>query len=225
VQYADHPGDPHVAIARNRQIDPSVARWYHCMTRCVRRAFLLGDGASEREEWIEKRIEELAQIFAVAVGGFSVMNNHLHLLLRLDPKLAEGWSDEEVVRRWGRLFPPRDKSRKPLPVTEAWVHDRLSDAAWVARARERLQSIGWFILLVDYTGRLFRMGKAAISAEVAGIFDRLAITADTWRVRLEKLRSGRLYGRFFASTRERLKQQAARLGVRSVWNLGGCPAG
>jgi REP element-mobilizing transposase RayT len=40
---------------------------------------------------------ELADIFAVAVGGFSVMNNHLHVLLRLDPDVAEAWSDEEVV--------------------------------------------------------------------------------------------------------------------------------
>jgi hypothetical protein len=86
-------------------------------------------------------------------------------------------------------------------------------------------SLGSYLLLVDYTGRLFREGKAAISAEVAGILDRLAISADTWRIRLEKLRTGRLFGRFFASTRERLKQQARRLGMRSVWNLGGCPAG
>ena len=27
------------------------------------------------------------------VGGFSVMNNHLHLLLRLDPEVAQSWSD------------------------------------------------------------------------------------------------------------------------------------
>ena len=73
------------------------------------------------------------------------MDNHLHLLLRLDPEVAAGWSDEDVVRRWGRLCPPRDKSRQPLPVPEAWVQARLKDTAWVARARERLQSIGWFM--------------------------------------------------------------------------------
>jgi hypothetical protein len=33
VQYADHRGDPPMAIARMRQIDATVARWYHCMTR------------------------------------------------------------------------------------------------------------------------------------------------------------------------------------------------
>jgi hypothetical protein len=32
-------------------VDVSVTRWYHCMTRCVRRAFLLGEGegASDRK--------------------------------------------------------------------------------------------------------------------------------------------------------------------------------
>ena len=110
-----------MTIARSRQIDVSVTRWYHCVTRCVRRAFLLGDGTSDRKEWIEKRIEELTESFAVGVGGFSVMDNHLHLLVRLDPGVAQSWSDEEVVRRWGRLFPPRGKSREPLPITKEWV--------------------------------------------------------------------------------------------------------
>ena len=97
------------------------------------------------KEWLENRLEELADIFAVAVGGFSVMDNHLHVLVRLDPDVAEAWSDEEVVRRWGRLYPPRDKSRRPMPVTEHWVQWRLSDAPWVATARQRLQSLSWFM--------------------------------------------------------------------------------
>ena len=50
-----------MAIARMRQIDASVARWYHCMTRCVRRAFLLGEGTSDRKAGIDNRIEELAR--------------------------------------------------------------------------------------------------------------------------------------------------------------------
>ena len=105
-----------------------------------RRAFLLdeapGDESGEeplsRKDWIEKRLQELAGIFAVGVAGFSVMDNHLHVLVRLDPDVAKGWSDEEVVRRWGALFPPRDKSRQPLPVSEAWVEVRLKDVQWVA---------------------------------------------------------------------------------------------
>ena len=93
----------------------------------------------------------------------------------------------------------------------------------VARARERLQGISWFILPVDDRGRIVRDGKAAISAELAGIFDRLGSSAESWRTRLEKLRAGRLFGRFFAASRDRLKKLAAGLGMRSVWNLAGCP--
>jgi hypothetical protein len=128
-------------IARSQLIDLSVARWYHCTSRCVRRALLLAEGPTNRKEWIENRIKELAEIFAVGVGGFSVMDNHLHLLLRLDPDVAQGWSDEDVVRRWGRLFPPRDKSRKPLPVSHDWVQEQLKDIPLVALLRERLQDI------------------------------------------------------------------------------------
>ena len=134
-----------MTMARSHLVDVSVTRWYHCITRCVRRAFLLGEGPINRKEWIENRLEELAEIFAVAVGGFSVMDNHLHVLARLDPDVANGWSDEEVVRRWGRLFPPRDKSREPLPVSSDWVKWRLQDVPWVATARTRLASLSWFM--------------------------------------------------------------------------------
>ncbi len=50
---------------------------------------------------------------------------------------------EEVVRRWGRPFPPRDK---------------------VQEGMLKGFSLGNYLLLVDYAGRLFRDGKAAISA-------------------------------------------------------------
>ena len=46
-------------------------------------------------------------------------------------------------------------------------------------------SLGSYLLLVDYTGRLFRTGKATISVELAGIFDRLGSSAEAgaldWR--------------------------------------------
>jgi hypothetical protein len=63
-----------MTIARAQLVDLSLARWYHCTSRCVRRAFLLGEGKNNRKEWLEKRLQELADIFAVAVGGFSVMD-------------------------------------------------------------------------------------------------------------------------------------------------------
>ena len=95
--------------------------------------------------WLEKRLEELSGCFAVEVAGFAVLDNHLHVLLRLCPERSASWSDEEVVRRWGRLFPPRGKDRKPLAVSEAWVQQKLADVKFVAAARRRLADLGWFM--------------------------------------------------------------------------------
>ncbi len=55
-----------MTMPRAHLVDPSVTRWYHCITRCVRRAFLLSEGPVNRQEWVELRLEELASIFAVA---------------------------------------------------------------------------------------------------------------------------------------------------------------
>jgi hypothetical protein len=85
-------------------------------------------------------------------------------------------------------------------------------------------SLGSYLLLVDFTGRLFREGKAGISAELAGIFERLGSDSERWWSRIEKLGTGRLLGRFFAASRERLRDVAAHLGVRHLANLGGCTA-
>jgi hypothetical protein len=60
------------------------------ITRCVRPAFLLSDGEGElhRKQWVVRRLEELADILAAAAVGFSVMDNHLHLLVRIDRAAA-----------------------------------------------------------------------------------------------------------------------------------------
>ena len=134
-----------MTIARAQLIDPSVSRWYHCVSRCVRRAPLLAAGSHDRKAWLERRIEELAGIFAVSVGAYSVLDNQVQLLLRHDAGVTKNWSASEVVRRRARLFPPYDKSRRPLPVTDVWVENRRKDATAVLAAREQLQSIGWFM--------------------------------------------------------------------------------
>jgi hypothetical protein len=37
-----------MAIARAKLVDVSVPRWYHCVSRCVRKAFLHGEGDDNR---------------------------------------------------------------------------------------------------------------------------------------------------------------------------------
>jgi hypothetical protein len=81
-----------------------------------------------------------------------------------------------------------------------------------------------YLLLVDYTGRLYRDGKAAISAELPGIPVRLGTSAKTRHARLEKLKAERLLGRFLAANRQRLREVAAHPRLHHLANLGGCPA-
>jgi len=76
----------------------------------VRRAWLCGKDPltakdyEHRRSWIYKGIQALSKIFAVEVFACSVMNNHYHLVLRVDPEVARSWSNEEVVRRWDQIY-------------------------------------------------------------------------------------------------------------------------
>ena len=134
-----------MTMARGELVDSTVTPYYHCISRCVRRAFLCGEGCEHRKQWIEDRLRELDSIFAVEVAAYAVLDNHLHVVLKLNDVVAAEWSDEDVVRRWGRLFPPRGKDREPLEVSEAWVALQLKDAKWIAESRKRLNSLGWFM--------------------------------------------------------------------------------
>jgi len=58
---------------RSTIVDEAVTPWYHCISRCVRRAFLCGQGCEHRKQWIENRFKELVGVFAVECAGFAVM--------------------------------------------------------------------------------------------------------------------------------------------------------
>ncbi len=125
---------------------------YHCMSRCVRRAYLCGEdpvsGRSfdHRKQWIRDRLEELAGIFGIDIGGYAVMSNHLHVVLRIRPDIVARWSDEEVARRWWRLFPRRRD--KDLSAAEPQRHELAmlrADGVALAERRRRLGSLSWLM--------------------------------------------------------------------------------
>jgi hypothetical protein len=130
---------------RSHIVDEAVTPWYHCISRCVRRTPLFGAGYLHRKEWIEDRLEELAGIFSIECAGFAVMDNHFHLLVRLNSRQAEGWSDIEVARRWLCLFPLRDSDGNALRASEARIRLFASNSDWVAKTRKRLANLGWFM--------------------------------------------------------------------------------
>ena len=70
-----------MTTARGSLVDSTITPYYHCISRCVRRAFLCGEGSEDRKQWVEDRLQELSGIFAIDVCGFAVMDNHMHVVL------------------------------------------------------------------------------------------------------------------------------------------------
>jgi hypothetical protein len=59
--------------------------------------------------------------------------------------------------------------------------------------------------------------------QLAGIFERAAIAAQSWHSQSEKLRGDRLLGRIFAASRAKLRESSERRRVPRVIDLRGCP--
>lgn len=146
-----------MTVARREIVSSGEEAVYHCITRCVRRAFLCGADAvtgrnfDHRKGWVRDRLRFLGEVFAIDVLGYALMSTHGHIMLRTRPDILESWSKEEVVRRWFRLFPKRYLSkgeREELIMTIA--RDKLE----VSKLRERLGSLSWLMKsLNEYIAR------------------------------------------------------------------------
>ena len=66
-----------MTYARSILVPPGSPGTYHCVSRCVRRAWLCGEDRESgrsyehRRQWVEDRIGELTEIFAVAIWGYA----------------------------------------------------------------------------------------------------------------------------------------------------------
>jgi REP element-mobilizing transposase RayT len=139
-----------MAIPRSRLVDDSESGLYHCVSRCVRRAFLLETHDDRRRDWIVARLRALCSAFAVDVVAFAVMNNHLHLVLRTLPELPRDWTDREIAHRW-LLVRPDEARRAPhgvdpsLPPRPEEIDRILAVPGRAAELRTRLASLSWFM--------------------------------------------------------------------------------
>jgi len=141
--------------ARKTLISLDATPYYHCVSRCVRRAFLCGKDPTSgqsyehRRQWIEDKILLLGQLFSIDVATYAVMNNHYHVLLHVDKTQAEHWTINEVIQRWHQLFSGHLLSQRFLQ-GEALVHAELHALdALVTTWRERLTDISWFMRVLN----------------------------------------------------------------------------
>jgi hypothetical protein len=140
-----------MTTARSLLVDPDTPGFYHCISRCVRRAWLFGvdpdDGKSyeHRRAWVEQRLLELAEIFAVGVYAYAVMSNHVHVVLRIDPTTAATWTDEEVATRWVRLFPATVNGAPDETGCRTKEQTLLGNVDRLITCRQRLGSLAWFM--------------------------------------------------------------------------------
>ncbi|SBS31947.1 hypothetical protein MSP8886_02289 [Marinomonas spartinae] len=140
---------------RGQQISLRDTPYYHCVSRCVRGAFLSGEdpgsGASieHRRAWDERRLLFLASVFAIGIYGYGEMNNHLHVVLYINAEKAAKWSTLDVLKRWHKLH-------KETLFTRQYVRgESLPDYAMTLvessaeTFRNRLMDVSWFVKELD----------------------------------------------------------------------------
>lgn len=145
---------------RYSQISLEDTNWYHTVCRCVRRAFLCGidnttgQNFEHRRTWIEERIAQLSGVFAVDVAAYAVMSNHYHLVVRIDNERVEKWTDEEVFKRWTRIFSGPLLVQYYLDKDQQKKLDKgqlLQVKKFAKTYRERLCDLSWYMRVLNET--------------------------------------------------------------------------
>ena len=142
---------------RSHFIDPDLPQTVHVTSKCSRSLRLLVPGdapASEggpvehadlRKELVMQRLEVLEGATCIAVCGFALMDNHMHLILRNLAELAKTWSAEEVMRRWLTLHPLRNWRSEPVEISEEAFAELVADEQLVAKRRRQLADVSEFM--------------------------------------------------------------------------------
>ena len=163
-------------------------------------------------------MRELAGLFAIEVCGYSVMSNHLHLVLRIRPDIAEQWSADEIALRWCRVFPPRDDATgEPVEPGEHDLAMITANSEKLAERRKRLASLSWFMrCLCENIARAANDEDGSSGRFWAGRFksvallDEAAILACSVYVDLNPIRAG------LATTPEESAYTSGRDRIRSM---------
>ena len=137
--------------ARSQQVSLEQTPYYHCISRCVRRAFLCGEDEltgknyEYRKIWIVEKLKELSEVFAIDLCAYTIMSNHYHVILHVDADTAKNWHQDEVIERWRMLFGGGVLVERYLAGQCKTKAERKKVADLTQNWRTRLMDISWFI--------------------------------------------------------------------------------
>ena len=140
---------------RKLQISLEATPFYHCVSRCVRRAFLCGkDSVSgrsyeHRRHQIEHDLLRYASIFFIDVAAFAVLSNHYHLVLHVDVEAAKEGQPKDIVRRWHQLYKSKEVSQKLIDGEHLESHEINQLNTWNDTWRSRLFDISWYMKVLN----------------------------------------------------------------------------
>ncbi len=136
---------------RKRLVSLQDTPYYHCICRCVRRAYLCGIDPdtgfnfSHRRAWIVNRIKQLADVFAIDVYAYAVMSNHYHIVVKINAGVSAQWSAHEVADRWLRLFKGPQVVRRWVDGETMGQGERETVESFINAWRQRLSDLSWYM--------------------------------------------------------------------------------
>lgn len=210
-----------MTISRRAQISLQDTPYYHCIARCVRRAFLCGhddysgQDFSHRRQWLLDRLKQQAATFSIDICAYAIMSNHYHLVLRVDQDRASRYSDDEIMTLWCRLFRGPILVKRHLAGASMSTVEQATIKGIASVWRERLTSISWFMRCINE----FIARQANAEDQCKGRFwegrfrsqallDDAAVLSCMAYVDLNPVRAGistDLFGSDFTSIQERLR--------------------
>lgn len=137
--------------ARQQLISCADTPYYHCIARCVRRAFLCGfdqysnKSFEHRRQWVIDRLALLERVFCIDICAYAIMSNHYHLVLFINKDLADEISDLQVIERWLLLFKGPDLIQRFVAGEDLGKEQLCLITEIVDKWRARLQNISWLM--------------------------------------------------------------------------------
>ena len=136
---------------RNQQICLSETPYYHCVSRCVRQAFLCGSDVHSKKSYkhrralVEQRLLMLTSTFAIDVCAYAIMSNHSHVVVKINKDKAQPWDIKQVLSRWHKLHFGTHLTRRYCKGEQLNKLEEASVIEFAEKCRKRLYSLSWFM--------------------------------------------------------------------------------